>query len=212
MALKYALFCATYTCYDMFKPSVINNIRSTVLGQIVLALMIVNTCAAQKEEPAKTAADAHLLAAFHNIRVFPTFSGFDFVGGGLMYETGIGLHPLSGAFSARYYNGSDSVGPQVPAVPRHVRFEVQARVWPIQVFRALFVGLFVNTYSTGGVSVGGFSGYHHFISKRVSFEAAIGLQTSNATQDPEAPIFLRYHIALGLIFPKMHTYGHQTGS
>jgi hypothetical protein len=159
-----------------------------------------------EDEPG--AADAHRFGVFHLVKLFPSFSGFDLVGGGVAYETGAGVFPFSVNASARYYHGSDSIGPQVPEVARHMRFEVQARWWPIQTFRAFFAGVLVNAYSTGGFSAGGIVGYHVFVSKRIVAEVSIGFQTRNASHFPEFPILLRYGVGVGAIFPKMQRYGY----
>jgi len=154
------------------------------------------------------ASEAHRFGVFHMVKVFPSFSGFQFIGGGLAYETGAGIYPFSLNVSTRYFDGSDSIGPQSPAVQRHLRFEIQGRYWPIQTFRSLFVTALLNVYSTGGIGGGGLIGYHHFISKQVVAEVYLGVQSRTRTEYSEAPILMRYGLAIGVIIPKMHRYGY----
>lgn len=178
-------------------------------GLIVL-LFLVSRPGVGQQDTARNhpgAEDAHKVGVFHLVKLYPSFAGFEFRGGGVAYETGAGVFPFSVSASLRYFDGSLPIG-LLDTVPRHLRFEVQYRWWPIYTFRALFGGLLFNVNSSGGVSAGGLVGYHVFISKQVVAEASIGIQSGNRTISSGSPIILRYGLSLGLVFPKMLRYGY----
>lgn len=137
------------------------------------------------------------------IKIAPSIKDFSIKGVVISYETSVGNSWLSVLVSARYYNGSKSTNSIEPDIPKHFRYEIQPRFWPITYMKGIFMGPLVNIYSTNSdIGVGALLGYQEIISGTISLEGFIAFQTRTQTEFYDSAVFLRLGVNLGIVFPK----------
>ncbi len=139
----------------------------------------------------------------HLIKVAPTIYEGRPAGAVVQYETGLGLPHFSLLASVRYMSEQipDEVGDI--AIPAHWRLELQPRFYPIQVFQPIYMGPLFNITSEGTGAVGAILGWQGLPWGRLPIDLGIAMQTRNATENYDSPLFLRIHLGIGLAFPKL---------
>lgn len=153
------------------------------------------------------AKELFIAKAFHPakmniIKAAPAVHSLSLMGGSLGYETGMGIWPMSLYVNLRYFNGFDNTFSDKLAIDRHMRLEVQPRIWLTDYMRGLFVSPVANVYSNGIVSFGGggIFGFQHFLSSFLTIEGYVGLQISNKIENYDGPFYLKYGLNMGMAF------------
>lgn len=171
----------------------------------LLALMIFLTSGqAQSDSTALTDSMQwpHAFLEQHLIKVGPGFIDGAPYGLVVQYETGLGHPNFSLLTSVRYMSSFTAIDPGDISIPQHIRIEFQPRYYPIDFLHPIYLGPLVNINSNGELAGGAIIGWQAIPWGRLPIDLGVAIQSRTATENYASPIFLRFHLGIGIALPR----------